>query len=81
MLNDLNVDYVVGSVFIRDTTECQLLVACQQFRIRDCTELDISLFCITKPIIESSTTVRLACYQYSYPQLAGASSTSMILCR
>jgi len=68
----------VGSVFVRDSTECRLLVACQQFRIRDCTQLDISLFCITKPIIESSTTVRLACYQYSYPQLAGTFSLSSL---
>ena len=64
----------VVSVFVRDSTDCKLLVACQQFRTRDCTLLDIALFCTTKPIIESSTTVRLACYQYSYPQLAGALS-------
>jgi len=62
-----------GSVFVRDSTECKLLAACQQFRTRDCTQLDIFLFCVTKPIIESSTTIRLGCYQCSYPQLAGIS--------
>jgi len=69
----------VNSVFVRDSTECKLLVACQQFRMRDCTQLDVALFCTTKPIIESSTTVRLACHQYFYPQLAGAVHVCVIV--
>ncbi|KAJ8298779.1 hypothetical protein KUTeg_022839 [Tegillarca granosa] len=58
------------SVFIRDCKNCNFVLACQQFRTRDCNKLDVFLFCGTQPIIESTSGVRLACYQYYYPQLA-----------
>ncbi|XP_052243541.1 protein XRP2-like isoform X2 [Dreissena polymorpha] len=58
------------SIFIRDCTGCKFVLACQQFRLRDCHKLDAFLCCATQPIIESSSGVRLACYSYYYPELA-----------
>ncbi|XP_061834520.1 protein XRP2 [Nerophis lumbriciformis] len=61
---------VKGSVFFRDCKDIKCVVACQQFRTRDCKKMEVFLCCATQPIIESSTGVRLACFQYYYPQLA-----------
>lgn len=59
------------SIFIRDCSGCKFVLSCQQFRLRDCQKLDAFLCCTTQPIIESSSGVRLACYNYYYPELAG----------
>lgn len=59
------------SIFIRDCTGCKFVLACQQFRLRDCQKLDAFLCCATQPIIEASSGVRLACFCYFYPELEG----------
>ncbi|XP_025422707.1 protein XRP2-like [Sipha flava] len=58
------------SVFVRDTTDSTVIVACGQFRVRDCTSLKIALFCSTQPVIESSRELQFSCYQLYYNQLA-----------
>ncbi|KAK2144811.1 hypothetical protein LSH36_729g02029 [Paralvinella palmiformis] len=65
------------SVFIRDCKDCKLMVACQQFRTRDCHRLDVFLSCVTQPIIEATTGVKFGCFQYYYPQLEGKSTVEM----
>ncbi|XP_041367232.1 protein XRP2-like [Gigantopelta aegis] len=60
---------VKTSVFIRDCKQCRLIVACQQFRTRDCSKLDVFLCCDTQPIIEATHGLRVACFQYFYPEL------------
>lgn len=62
---------VKTSIFIRDCSNCKFVIACQQFRLRDCQKLDVFLCCTTQPIIESSSGIRLACFAYYYPELAG----------
>ncbi|XP_046364849.1 protein XRP2-like isoform X1 [Haliotis rufescens] len=57
------------SVFFRDCKDIKAMVACQQFRTRDCSRLDIFLCCGSQPIIESTNNVKLGCFQCSYPQL------------
>ncbi|KAE8625678.1 hypothetical protein XENTR_v10006360 [Xenopus tropicalis] len=61
---------VKGSVFFRDCKDCKCVVACQQFRTRDCRRMDVFLCCSTQPIIESSTGMKFGCFQYYYPELA-----------
>ncbi|XP_062412730.1 protein XRP2 [Sardina pilchardus] len=61
---------VKGSVFFRDCKDIKCVVACQQFRTRDCKKMDVFLCCATQPIIESSTGMKFSCYQYYYPDLA-----------
>uniref|UniRef100_A0A5S6QVB7 C-CAP/cofactor C-like domain-containing protein n=1 Tax=Trichuris muris TaxID=70415 RepID=A0A5S6QVB7_TRIMR len=58
-----------GSVFIRGSVNCCLWVLCQQFRVRDCRNLQVSLFCQSEPSLESSTCVDFTCLQISYCQL------------
>ncbi|KAK3591851.1 hypothetical protein CHS0354_005049 [Potamilus streckersoni] len=57
------------SIFIRDCKECRFVLACQQFRTRDCQKIDVFLCCGTQPIIEASSGMKFACYQYYYPEL------------
>ncbi|KAK1167603.1 protein XRP2-like [Acipenser oxyrinchus oxyrinchus] len=61
---------VKGSVFFRDCKDCKCVVACQQFRTRDCKKMEVFLSCATQPIIESSSGMRFSCFQYYYPELA-----------
>ncbi|MBN3299660.1 XRP2 protein, partial [Amia calva] len=61
---------VKGSVFFRDCKDCKCVVACQQFRTRDCKKMEVFLCCATQPIIESSTGMKFGCFQYYYPDLA-----------
>lgn len=61
---------VKGSVFFRDCKDIKCVVACQQFRTRDCKKMDVFLCCATQPIIESSTGMKFGCFQYYYPELA-----------
>ncbi|EFO16689.2 XRP2 protein [Loa loa] len=58
-----------GSVFIRDCKNTTLFTICQQFRSRDCINIDVFLFCTTKPIIESSKLMRFRSLALSYNKL------------
>lgn len=62
---------IKSSVFIRNCSNCRFIVACQQFRTRDCTQLDVLLCCTTLPIIEASSDVHFRCFRGSYFELAG----------
>uniref|UniRef100_UPI00358FC5FB protein XRP2 n=1 Tax=Myxine glutinosa TaxID=7769 RepID=UPI00358FC5FB len=61
---------VSGSVFLRNCKDCTVLVACQQFRARDCSKLLVLLYCASQPIIEACAGIKFACYQCYYPELA-----------
>ncbi|XP_066936725.1 protein XRP2-like [Clytia hemisphaerica] len=60
---------IKGSVFIRNCKNLKCAIACQQFRSRDCQKIETFLYCQTQPIIESSTGMKFACFQYYYPEL------------
>ncbi|XP_022086906.1 protein XRP2-like [Acanthaster planci] len=60
---------IKGSVFLRNCTSCKCVIACQQFRSRDCKAIDVFLHCGSQPIIEASTKMRFGCFQYQYPEL------------
>ncbi|XP_065204492.1 protein XRP2-like [Planococcus citri] len=57
------------SIFIRDCADCTIVVACEQFRLRDCKNLKVSLYCATRPIIESSKDISFSCLQLSYTNI------------
>lgn len=61
---------VESSVFVRECTGCKIVCAAQQFRTRDCQNLDISLLCQTEPVIETSSNIRFGCFNFSYFSLA-----------
>lgn len=57
---------VSSSIFIRNCSRMKVIVACQQFRSRDCRDCDFGLFCATEPIIETSTGMRFGCFEFFY---------------
>jgi len=60
---------VESSIFVRNCKNCKCIIACQQWRTRECENLDVFLYSMTQPIIESSTNMRFACFQFYYPAL------------
>lgn len=60
---------VVGSVFIRDCSDCTFLILCAQFRARDCRNCNIQIMCATQPIIESSIGMTFSCLQLQFDGL------------
>jgi hypothetical protein len=57
---------IEGSVFIRDCSNCTIVIACQQLRLRDCVNCQILLFSTTGPIVESSRNIGFGCYSLNY---------------
>lgn len=56
-----------GSVFLRDCAGCSVIVACQQFRTRDCRDISVLAHVSAgQPIVESSSGVRFGCYRAAY---------------
>lgn len=58
------------SVFLRDCSNCDITVACKQFRVRDCTNCRIWLYAKTAPVIEASTHMAFAPFNGAYAELA-----------
>ncbi|KNC52110.1 uncharacterized protein AMSG_00937 [Thecamonas trahens ATCC 50062] len=56
-----------SSVFVRSCARVVVVVACQQFRLRDTTASTIALHAGTKPIIEDAKAISLAPYPLAYP--------------
>eukprot|EP00644_Phytophthora_capsici_P008653 jgi/Phyca11/7582/fgenesh1_pm.PHYCAscaffold_20_\ len=66
----VNCRIVVGpcesSVFLRNCKRCTVVCAVQQFRTRDCEDVDVYLYCATGPIIETSSGLRFSCFPLTY---------------
>ncbi|XP_063956961.1 protein XRP2-like [Lytechinus pictus] len=58
-----------GSIFLRNCSSMKCVIACQQFRTRDCKSIETLLHCDSKPIIESSIKMKFGCFQFYYPEL------------
>lgn len=54
------------SVFIRDCKNCKIFTINPQFRLRDCENLEISLFCNSTPALENCRNVKLSPWEYTY---------------
>lgn len=60
-----------GSVFVRTCQGCKIVVSCNQFRTRDCKNLDVLLHCAQgQPVIEASENVRFGPFDGAYAELA-----------
>jgi len=49
------------SLFVRNCKDCTFYVAVKQLRTRDCTNCTFYLYCISEPIIEMSTDMKVRC--------------------
>ena len=57
------------SVSVRDCQDIVCIVACQQYRVRDCKKLTTLLYVGGDPAVETSENLKFGCFQYSYPAL------------
>jgi len=61
---------VESSIFIRTSKSCDFVIACKQFRCRDCADCRLALMCTTEPVIETSKNMQFACFEFFYFSLA-----------
>lgn len=61
-----------SSLFIRDCKDCSVVAVVQQFRCRDLASTDLMLYTQTRPVIESSSRLRIGCLRFGYFSLRGA---------
>lgn len=61
---------VESSVFLRNCSNVNVVVACQQFRSRDCKQCKMAMLCTTEPIIETSSDLQFACFDFRYFSLS-----------
>lgn len=59
-----------SSIFIRNCENCKCIIACQQYRARECVDCDTLLFASTAPVVESSKNMRFGCFRFFYFNLA-----------
>jgi len=59
-----------ASIFIRDCVGCKCIMACRQYRARECVECDTLLFASTAPVVEESKQMRFGCFRFFYFSLA-----------
>jgi protein XRP2 len=59
-----------AQIFIRDCKGCKCIIACQQYRARNCEDCDTLLFASTAPVVETSTNMRFGCFRFFYFNLA-----------
>lgn len=68
-----NTKFYIGpiktSIFIRDCSNCEFTVSCSQFRCRNLTNSSIWLYTPNEPIVESSSELVFAPYNWRYSYL------------
>ena len=60
---------IKASIFVRDCSGCDVVTSCGQFRSRDLIDSTVYLYTPNDPIIESSSGVVFAPYNFKYPRL------------
>jgi len=61
---------VESSIFVRECVNSSMIIAAQQFRMRECQKCSVGLFSQTEPVIEMSKDIRIGCFDFSYFSLA-----------
>jgi hypothetical protein len=69
---------IESSAFIRGSDSCIIVVACQQLRLRDCRNLRVFLYSLTRPIIENCFNIAFSCYDFDYFGLEANIKSSML---
>lgn len=58
-----------GSVYIRNSSNCKVVVAAAQLRVYNCHSFDLLVFSTSDPSIEQCTELRFGCFDFAYPEL------------
>ena len=67
---------IKGSIFVRDCKDCEISVACSQFRTRDLYNSKVYLFVDNEPCIESSNKLEFGPYNFCYPGIKEHAKTT-----
>mmetsp|Transcript_8528 Transcript_8528/g.20126 ORF Transcript_8528/g.20126 Transcript_8528/m.20126 type:complete len:418 (-) Transcript_8528:911-2164(-) len=59
-----------ASIFIRNCEGCKCIMACRQYRARECLDCDTLLYASTAPVVEESKRMRFGCFRFFYFSLA-----------
>ena len=70
---------IKASIFVRNCSGCEVTVSCSQFRCRDLVDSKLFLYTPNDPIIESSSGLVMAPYNFVYPQLKEHADAAQIL--
>lgn len=62
---------VSTSIFADDCSDCKFVIACQQLRLHSSFHIDIYLHVTSRAIIEDSTNIAVAPYNFSYEGIEG----------
>ena len=55
-----------SSIFIRNCENCYFAIAAQQLRLYACKHSTLEIFCMTRPIIESSASLTIMCLRWTF---------------
>ena len=70
---------VKGSIFFIDCDDCEIAVACSQFRCRDLYNSKVFLYTPNDPIIESSSGILFGPFNFKYPYLKNHAISANII--
>lgn len=59
------------SIYIRNSNNCNFILASHQLRLRDNTNLKMSIFSLTDPAFEECKDCTVGCFFFEYPELHG----------
>ena len=57
-----------GSIFIRTSTNCTVSLISKQLRFRECHDIKIYAYCLSDPVVESSTNIFFGPFNYNFPK-------------
>eukprot|EP00826_Nyctotherus_ovalis_P041347 TRINITY_DN4147_c0_g1_i1.p1 TRINITY_DN4147_c0_g1~~TRINITY_DN4147_c0_g1_i1.p1 ORF type:complete len:245 (-),score=72.96 TRINITY_DN4147_c0_g1_i1:445-1179(-) len=58
-----------GSVYIRNSKNCRVVVATAQLRVYNCYNFDLLVFSTSDPSIEQCSELRFGCFDFAYAEL------------
>ena len=70
---------IKSSIFLRNCKNCEITVSCSQFRCRDLEDSKIFLYTCNDPIVESSSNLIFAPYNFEYPYLENHAKSANLL--
>ncbi|CAG2180108.1 unnamed protein product, partial [Oppiella nova] len=68
-INTITIDDSHLNVVLRNCISCRIMCCSQQFRSRDCKNIEIFLYCATQPAIESCYDLTFGCFSANYKGL------------
>jgi hypothetical protein len=65
-LPQTNINCSASHGAIEQHRKCSFVIATNQLRTRDSSDIDLLLYCHTRPTIETTKNLRLGCFMFDY---------------